>query len=169
MARSLLGDAFGHHVWATVELIDACLALSPEQLETTVPGTYGSIVATMRHLVGSDSSYLSVLTDGQVADIDEDHLDLPQLRAAMEGNGAGWSSLLARELDPDSIVVRHRDDGSESRAPMGIRLAQALHHGTDHRSQICTALTTLGLEPPAIDVWDFAKQAGRLSEVAAAS
>jgi uncharacterized damage-inducible protein DinB len=48
---------------------------------------------------------------------------------------------------------------------MGIRLAQALHHGTDHRSQICTALTTLGVEPPAIDVWDFGVQDGRVTEV----
>ena len=42
-----------------------------------------------------------------------------------------------------------------------LRLAQALHHGTDHRSQICTALTTLGVEPPSIDVWEFGLQAGR--------
>jgi uncharacterized damage-inducible protein DinB len=48
---------------------------------------------------------------------------------------------------------------------VGIRLAQALHHGTDHRSQICTALSTLGVEPPAIDVWDFCEQDGRLVEI----
>jgi uncharacterized damage-inducible protein DinB len=48
---------------------------------------------------------------------------------------------------------------------MGVRLAQALHHGTDHRSQICTALTTIGIEPPEIDVWAFAAAEGRLSEV----
>ena len=47
---------------------------------------------------------------------------------------------------------------------MGIRLAQAIHHGTDHRSQICTALTSLGIEPPSIDAWDFAQQDGRLGE-----
>jgi len=51
----------------------------------------------------------------------------------------------------------------------GIRLAQALHHGTDHRSQICTALTTIGVEPPAIDVWDLAEAQGRLAEVPAPS
>jgi hypothetical protein len=30
---------------------------------------------------------------------------------------------------------------------------------------VCTALTALGIEPPAIDVWDFAWQEGRLVEV----
>ncbi len=165
MSRPLLADAFGHHVWATLRLLDACLPLSPEQLDTTVPGTYGSILATMRHLVGGDSSYLFVLTGGRIAEIDEDGMDLPALRAAMDGNGPAWASLIAGDLDPDSVVVRHRDDGTDSHAPLGIRLAQALHHGTDHRSQICTALTTLGVEPPAIDVWDFAEQDGRLVEV----
>ena len=165
MNRSLLGDPFGHHVWATLRLVDTCLSLSPEQLGKGVPGTYGSILATMRHLVGADSSYLFALTGGRVPVIDEDQMDLPELRTAMEANGAAWSSLLAQDLDPDFVVVRRRDDGSESHAPMGVRLAQALHHGTDHRSQICTALTTLAVEPPAIDVWDFAAQDGRLVEV----
>jgi uncharacterized damage-inducible protein DinB len=72
---------------------------------------------------------------------------------------------LAQDLDPETVLERHRDDGSETHAPIGIRLAQALHHGTDHRSQICTALTTLGVEPPEIDVWDFGWQAERVVEV----
>jgi uncharacterized damage-inducible protein DinB len=93
-----------------------------------------------------------------------DGMDLPTLRAHMERQAAAWPELLAQELDPGAIFVRHRDDGSESRAPLGIRLAQVLHHGTDHRSQICTALTTLGIQPPEIDVWDYAGQAGLLSE-----
>ena len=81
----------------------------------------------------------------------------------MEADVNGWSALLAGELDPELVVVRHRDDGSESSAPVGVRLAQAIHHGTDHRSQICTALTAIGVTPPAIDVWDYALQDGRLA------
>jgi uncharacterized damage-inducible protein DinB len=165
MSRSLLEDAFGHHVWATLRVIDVCLELGPEQLQTSVPGTYGSILDTMRHLVGADSSYLFTMTGGRTALIDEDRMELPELRVAMEGHGAAWSSLLAEGPDPDAVVVRRRDDGSETYAPMGIRLAQALHHGTDHRSQICTSLTTLGVEPPAIDVWDFGGRDGRVVEI----
>jgi hypothetical protein len=52
MSTSLLQDAFAHHVWATLRLIDACRELSPLQLETAVPGTYGSSLARMHHLVG---------------------------------------------------------------------------------------------------------------------
>ncbi|MDH3261927.1 MAG: hypothetical protein OEM81_08675 [Acidimicrobiia bacterium] len=163
--RSLLEDAFSHHVWATLRLLDTCRQLGADQLATEVVGTYGSIADTIRHLVGADCGYLFALTGGRIAMIEEGQMDLPELRAAMEANGAAWASLLAQDLDPDSVVVRRRDDGSEGHAPMGIRLAQALHHGTDHRSQACTALTTIGVEPPAIDVWDFAEQDGRLVEV----
>jgi uncharacterized damage-inducible protein DinB len=166
MSRPILSDAFAHHVWATIRLIDACTALPPEQLATTVPGTYGSILDTIRHLVGADASYLELLSGGRVSQIDEDAMDLPALRTAMEADGPVWAWLVAQDLDPDLVVVRHRDDGSEGSAPLGIRLAQVLHHGTDHRSQVCTALTSLGVEPPAIDVWDFAMQDGRLAEVA---
>lgn len=164
MSTSLLHDAFGHHVWATIRLIDACLELSPDQLETSVPGTYGSILETMRHTVGADASYLVALSGGRTSPIEEDELDLAGLRAAMVADGTAWTAVLAEDPDPDAIVTRHRPDGSESRAPAGVRLAQALHHGTDHRSQICTALTSLGIEPPSIDVWDYAELDGRLSE-----
>jgi uncharacterized damage-inducible protein DinB len=163
--RSLLEDAFGHHVGATLQLVDTCLALDPSQLETAVPGTYGSILETVRHVVGGDSSYLFAMTGGTFPLLDEDRMALSELRAEMEGHGAAWSQLLAQDLDADAVIVRRRDDGSETHAPIAIRLAQALHHGTDHRSQICTALTTLGVEPPFIDVWDFGLQDGRVVEV----
>jgi uncharacterized damage-inducible protein DinB len=162
---SLLDDAFQHHVWATLQLIDACAPLTADQLDTAVPGTYGSIIDTMRHLVGADASYLSVLTHGTSPQIDESTLDLAGLRRVMEEHGVAWASLLSGNLDPDENVVRRRDDGSESHASVGIRLSQAIHHGTDHRSQICTALTSLDVEPPEIDVWAYAWQDDRLREV----
>jgi uncharacterized damage-inducible protein DinB len=165
MSRPLLADAFAHHVWATLRLIDTCLALTPAQLVTGAPGTYGSPLATLRHLVAADCSYLALLSDGRVEEIDEDQLDLAQLRTAMEGNGPVWAALVATDLDADAMVIRYREDGSESHAPLGIRVAQALHHGSDHRSQVCTALTAMGVAPPEIDAWDFANQDGRLAEI----
>lgn len=166
MARGLLADAFAHDNWATLRLIDACLALDEAQLATTVPGTFGSIIDTMRHLVGADRSYLELLSD-EVAPLpegQEESMDPAALRAVMVEDGPAWQKLLAEELDPDRMVVRHRDDGSTSGAPLGVRLAQVIHHGTDHRSQVCTALTSLGIEPPEIDVWAWAWDQGTLTE-----
>jgi uncharacterized damage-inducible protein DinB len=167
VSRSDLDDAFAHHVWATLELIDVCETLAPEQLASPVPGTYGSILDTMRHTVGADAAYLFRITDGRVANIDEEAMQLPELRAVMERDAGAWSAVLAAGVDPDLEIVARHADGSMTRAPLGIRIAQALHHGTDHRSQICTGLTALGIEPPDIDLWAFGWKDGRVVEVPA--
>jgi uncharacterized damage-inducible protein DinB len=164
MTRPVLADAFAHHVWATDVILAACENLLPAALVTTVPGTYGTILETLRHLVGADASYLFVLSGGGVARIDEDVMDVTTLRGTMRVHEPVWQEVLAGEPDPDEVLVRRRDDGSATEAPIGVRLAQVIHHGTDHRSQVCTALTALGVEPPDIDVWAWADSRGKLVE-----
>ena len=162
MTRPALADAFGHHVWASMRVLDTCLALTPDQLASTVPGTFGSILDTARHLVGSDAWYIFTLTGDRADLIDEDHMDIAELRASLEDREAAWAKLLAAYPDPDTVLTEiDDDDGFRKDATVGIRFAQAIHHGTDHRSQICTALTALGIEPPSIDVWDYGVAVGR--------
>jgi uncharacterized damage-inducible protein DinB len=160
VTSSLLGDAFAHHVWATEELIDACAVLTPDQLATAVPGTYGSILGTLRHLVSSDGWYLTFFGGPEERVHEQDETTLAELRSAITANGAAWAALLAGEVDPDEEIVE-RDEGGELRSAIGVRLAQVVHHGTDHRSQVCTALTSLGVTPPDIDLWAYARATGR--------
>ena len=164
MTTSGLEDAFGHHVWATQRIFETCTSLGREQLTSPVPGTFGSILDTARHIVGSDAWYLFVLTERRVPQIDEDTMELHELRAVMDRHGAEWPLVLRDGPDPDTVVSVQRLDGTKSHAPAAIRLAQALHHGTDHRSQICTGFTALGQEPPDIDVWAFGDLDGRVFE-----
>jgi uncharacterized damage-inducible protein DinB len=167
-ARSLFEDAFAHHVWATIALIDACEALSPEQARHMVPGTRGPIVETLAHIVDADAWDLAVIEGANLADIRDAGLDLGALRAAMERNGARWLSFLSGSPDPDAMVTEvDPEDGFRRIASVGMRLAGSLEHGTDHRSQICTALTTLGIEPPRIDVMVFGVETGRVEETGA--
>ena len=165
MPESLLVDAFSHHVWATIRVLDACAALDEKELATTVPGTYGSIIDTLRHLVGGDVFYLDVLRGGEPEPFDKPRSDLPTLRAVMTVHDRMWQELISGDLDPGTDVVEYEANGWETHAPLGIRLAQALYHGTDHRSQVCTALTTLGIEPPQIEAWDIAREDGRVYSV----
>jgi uncharacterized damage-inducible protein DinB len=168
MATSLLNDAFAHHIWATEQLIDACAVVTPAQLQTPVMGTYGSIIETLRHIVQSDAWHLSFFHGRQNALTEEDveKMSLSELRSAITINGAAWTELLTTEIDPDAVIAE-RGQGWELHSPMGIRLAQVVHHGTDHRSQVCTCLTSLGLTPPEIDVWAYGRASGREREVAA--
>ncbi len=160
MTTSLLDDAMAHHIWATERLIDACAALTPEQLATPAPGTYGSILDTFRHLVSTDCWYLTFFgTEFQL--IEEDSAaTLDELRSAITTNGKAWIELLDGGLDGEADIVEH-GDGWNFHSPTGFRLAQVIQHGTDHRSQICTALTSFGVEPPGIDLWAFGEATGR--------
>jgi uncharacterized damage-inducible protein DinB len=165
MSGSLLEAAFAHHVWATSRVIDSCLVLSDEDLETSVPGTRGPLLETLRHLVLSDAFDLFTLTGDRAFFIDDEDLSLSEARDVMARNGAGWAAYISRPLDPDEMVHEvDETDGYQRSAPVGFRLAGVLDHGTDHRSQVCTALSTLGVESPRIDVMDFGLDAGRIVE-----
>jgi uncharacterized damage-inducible protein DinB len=157
MPAPILADAFSHHVWASLRVLDACATLDDAQLATRVPGTYGSILETLRHLVDGDVFYLNVLRGGQPEPFDKEASDIATMRAIMEAHDPVWQRLVAGDLDPATVVIEHEDSGYETHAPLGIRLAQALHHGTDHRSQVCTTLTSLGIEPPEVEVWELAR------------
>jgi hypothetical protein len=48
-----------------------------------------------------------------------------------------------------------RGSWPETRHAQNLFLLQAIHHGNDHRTHICTVLSVLGLEPPDIDGWSY--------------
>lgn len=161
-----MSDAFHHHAWASGRLLDVCMELNGEQLHTAVPGTFGSIIETLRHMVESDGWYLSVATGERAHWVATKTMNVSELRATAASRDGGWASFLALGPDPDADLHEvDEEDGFQRHTPVGIQLAQALHHGTDHRSQVCTALTALGLEPPKIDVWAFGADTGRVVEI----
>jgi uncharacterized damage-inducible protein DinB len=165
MTTSLLSDAFRHHIWATEVTLETCAGLTPEQLGSPSPGTYGPIIETLRHIVQADSFYLTVFTNGRVELIDKEaKLDVGELRSRFAGYGAEYDALLAGAPDPDSDVIE-RGDAWEFHSKTGLRLAQVVHHGSDHRSQVCTALTSLGITPPDIDLWAYGEVTGRTRDV----
>ena len=157
---SLLDDAFAHHIWATQRLIDSCAALTQGQLQTPAPGTYGPVIDTVRHLVTTDCWYLTFFRDEPQRIEEGAEVGLDELLSAITSNGRTWLELLGSGLDSEADMVEH-GDGWNFHSPTGLRLAQVLQHGTDHRSQICTALSSFGLTPPEIDLWAFGEATGR--------
>ena len=162
MTGSMLDDAFAHHLWATDRLLEVCGSLSPDNLAATAPGTYGSIHRTLHHLVESDRWYLHFHPPGdQLPSIPEEPLlSLSNLRTELAVNAETWPQVLASQTDGEADVMERGDDWV-FHAPLAFRLAQVVHHGTDHRSQVCTILSALGVEPPEIDVWAYGEATGR--------
>jgi uncharacterized damage-inducible protein DinB len=62
----MLAQGFGHHSWATEQLLDRCAALSDEELTRHIPAIYGSTLDTVRHLVDADNWYLWCISGGEL-------------------------------------------------------------------------------------------------------
>ncbi|MPZ48495.1 MAG: hypothetical protein GEU75_04140 [Dehalococcoidia bacterium] len=158
-------DAFRHSAWANKELIGFCRQLTPEQLKAETLGVYGSVIETLKHLLGSEA-YYSFVIGGSLPDW-EWWDDEPPSLVAMEKSAAEmaafWETALSRPFDAEAVLIRQHEDGAVREARAGIVLAQALHHANVHREQICTIVTTLGIEPPDLDVWSYGIITGRHS------
>ncbi len=163
--NEVLLDPFRHNAWATRELIRICRALPPEHLEATLPGTYGSVHRTLHHVVSAEDYYRSLLAGLERRWRSTDPAPpLEELARRAEELAAFWETFLAEPFDPERVVVDEDEEGrTEVRA--GVLLAQALTHGTDHRTQVLTILSTLGVEHPDLDAWDYGRSVGRVVEV----
>ena len=139
-------DAFGHNAWATQELLTAVTPLSDEQLRTTVPGTFGSILETLWHIISSEASYLTRLS-GLEPSWDRSAESEPPIASLVEyarDIEIRWNHFLDHSFDGERAISVHWRTGETRNIPAGIILAQALHHSNEHRAQIATALTTIG-------------------------
>lgn len=151
----------GHHGWATLTLLDRCMALSPEQLQLTAPGTFGSIHATLSHLVLADGRYQRRIAGDEVGPRHQGPPPpLATLRAQMERQAARWLELLDRleELDyshpaePDSDPPYPAIEHAAT-----LMLAQAVHHGNEHRTHVMTVLGANGLDDPDLSAWEYVR------------
>jgi uncharacterized damage-inducible protein DinB len=162
---SPLAEPLRHNSWATLRLLETCRALTPEQLAATAPGTFGSVLATLQHIVAAEGFYQFLLTGQWPAwRWPADQLpDVEALERAAQDGGAFWETFVTRPHDSEHIVVvpDPREDKIHDVA-LGVILIQVLDHGTDHRSQVSTILTSIGVEPPRLDGWAYGRARGRV-------
>ena len=149
---------FEHHRWATLVLIDHLAALPPETLRLELPGTRGDIGTTMAHIVGADARYLARLegtfeAGSGPAPIDEG-LPLAELRSRFERQAQTWLDLVPRAAELD-VFLAARGDWPDTPHAEDLMFLQAIHHGNDHRTHICSILGAAGIEPPEIDGWSY--------------
>jgi len=161
-----LGEAFQHHTWATEELIRHLHGLPEEALKATSAGVYGEVLATLSHLIDADSRYLLYLegTPPPPKSGPDPTKSLDMLADQLRDQAVRWRVILARVGALD-VTLPARGDRPELPHATNLLIAQALHHGTDHRTHICTVLSANGYEAPDLDVWTYwmARRADRSS------
>ena len=171
MSGALL-QLYRHKTWATLCLIEHCHGLEDEHLDATIPGTYGTIRETLRHLVESEEGYYSILTRKRFRTRQEAEAFVPsdplpdgpvplaELAKRIKRLGPGWEALA---LDPE-LPRREVTSRDGFRFPGWVALAQAIHHADDHRSHIMSILGARGLEVPELDLWGYAESESLMQE-----
>lgn len=154
-------EAFRYHRWANMHLLDVCAKLTDEQLQLTSPGTYGTISATWMHLLAAEQRYLRRFggSEPQMSERDE----FPGIGALKEHAARTGDELIeaAGRITPDDVIDAKY--GNEPvRLHLGVVIIQALHHGNDHRTHICTILGHHGLPYGDMDVWAYGGATGSL-------
>lgn len=160
MTQTFLEKLFEHNNWANEQIITACAALTGEQLDAEPhSATKGSIRATLLHLVSAQQGYLSLLTE-PVANRLESRPTFDQLQEAARSSGAGLLAL-ARGDSTGSLESRLQTRNGYFVEPWVV-LVQVINHATEHREQINSMLSALGVTPPDLDGWSFGLATGAL-------
>lgn len=160
-------DLIEHHRWATNQLLTFCRDLPPGTLDATVPGTYGSIIQTLRHLIDAETSYTYRLTGAwERYPWNDDAAGGPDvgLDVLAERATAIYDVLqpfLASAWDSERLGEARGDEGEVFAVRAGVFLTQLLHHANEHRAQVCTILGALGYEVPDVSAWGYASASGR--------
>jgi uncharacterized damage-inducible protein DinB len=158
-ARPIVVELLRHNRWANAETLAACRPLTDAQLATDLPGTFGRLDHTLIHLARAQGGYTRRLTDWQPGpehrlEFDEPFPGVERIAAHLDLTG----DLLigaAGAIDPGT-TIELEDDGRPVHYAAWVVLLQAAVHGTEHRQQIATILTHLGIEPPEPDLWAYA-------------
>lgn len=162
---SVLSALFKHNTWANLKLLDFCAQLSDEQLDSAAVGGFGTIRDTLQHIVGAEASYVNRV-NGTLPPQPLGPNQFAGFSALKEA--ARWANTelldLAISARADTLV-RQRPPRPQYEYPLSSLIAQALSHSTEHRTQIATTITQLGLEPPDMSGWAYMEQTGELREL----
>ena len=160
MNEHILARLIEHNNWANLQIFAACETLNDEQLDfQPKTAVHGTIRETLEHFVLSQEDYAAMLIKFTHPPEREVAPTFSELREVLVKSG---KVLAAWVLDTSSGLQSqiHLSDGY--RVEPWVFIVQVINHATEHREQIKSILTGLGIEPPRIDGWMYARQENAL-------
>ncbi len=163
MTEKIFVKLLEHNNWANDQIVQTCYALSNEQLDTEPQSaTMGSIRRTLTHLVASQQGYLSLLTL-PVEARSRVQLQFAELQESARSSGEGLL-VLARDMTDDYLKTQIRTTDGYFVQPWVV-LVQVINHATEHREQIKSMLSALGVMPLNLDGWTYGEVTNSLIPV----
>jgi uncharacterized damage-inducible protein DinB len=154
-AEPTLVELIRYNNWANAQVLSACLKLSAEQLAAAAPGVYGSIHRTLGHLIAAEADYIGRLT-GRRLDPPfqwKDEPALPDMAAFAVQVAAALLDTIQRV--PPTQMVHEEENGFTMDYQARHLFIQVINHGIEHRTNVTTILSGLGLAAPEVDGWGY--------------
>ena len=150
-----LTTLFKHHLWANLRLFERCAQLNSEQLDASIPGSYGTVYVTMQHIVHAEQSYFSRVSTGQplIRPENEPPMTMDEMLDSLRRTGEGLIEWAPKIQADDTALYDWR--GTPRHVPKTIILTQVINHANEHREQIKSILTQLGVEAPDLQSWVY--------------
>ena len=76
-----------------------------------------------------------------------------EMTEIVQQSGAGLIEWAPQVQPGDTVQVDW--DNSPLDVPKAVILTQVINHATEHRAQVMTILTQLGIQPPELDAWSY--------------
>ena len=164
MTENILGKLFEHNNWANLRIIQACSALTDQQLDAEPrSATKGTIRFTLWHLVSSQQSYLSTLTGMEPNFNWQTPPAFAELRESVSFSGERLLDLARGETGERSELLNARLQTNDGYfVEPWVVMVQIINHATEHREQINSMLSSLGVTPPDLDGWTYGEVANAL-------
>ena len=160
MSENFLGRLFEHNNWANQNIIETCLTLTDEQLDAAPQSaTEGNIRSTLSHLVSAQYGYLRLLSLPLEERKDRVTVEFADLHESLMASGEKLLELARNASRLPESRLQTRD---EYYVEPWVIMVQIINHATEHREQIKSMLTALGVTPPSIDGWDYGEAANAL-------
>jgi uncharacterized damage-inducible protein DinB len=152
-----------YNAWANERLYAACAKLGDGELKAKRPAFFGSIHATLNHILVGDRLWMSRLAGGSlVLALNKIlHEDFTRLRAARVAQDELLIALVdgipTAQLDAPLAYTNTR--GQSFATPHRIVLGHLFNHQTHHRGQAHDMLSQTAVAPPELDLIFFVRQA----------
>jgi uncharacterized damage-inducible protein DinB len=149
-----------YNAWANRRLYDACAQLSATDYKAARPSFFGSIHATLNHILVADRIWVARFENrsSDLKRLDEIlYDDFAALRQAREAEDARILGLVGA-LDDDKLAetLRYRNMAGEAQErPLVWTLAHFFNHQTHHRGQVHGLLSGTAVPPPSLDLIYF--------------
>jgi uncharacterized damage-inducible protein DinB len=158
MTENILVRIFEHNNWANLQLIQLCSTLTDEQLDAPPQSvTAGTIRDTLAHLVGSQEVYLSYLSG---KDYRSHWQTLPPFSELVRSATFTGQALLALAQDESRLPTTQIRTQDQYLVKPWVLMVQTIQHGNEHREQIGSMLSALGITTPIIDGWYYGEATG---------